>query len=69
MCLNATESDFPCSLLAGVKPFWWKQASTPHASSLMMEQFSLIATATFQTIELCDLHQLNVILEQSEPYG
>jgi hypothetical protein len=40
----------------------------PHASSLTMEESSLNATVKLPTIELCDLHQLSVILEQSGSY-
>jgi hypothetical protein len=37
----------------------------PQGSSLTMKQSAQIATITIQTIDPGDLHQLNVILEQS----
>jgi hypothetical protein len=37
----------------------------PHASPLTIKRSTQIVTVTIQTIDLGDLHQLNVILEQS----
>jgi hypothetical protein len=37
----------------------------PHESSLTMKHSAQIVTVTIQSIDLGDLHQLNVILEQS----